>query len=107
MLRIGVMLDSFEVPRWQERILSEIAASDVARLELAVVNAATAPPRERKGKWANRWSDFRRRGLWNRYVAWDYRSYRQEPDAFEKRRNSSRCLMERRIGFVQGVFRKR
>lgn len=28
------------------------------------------------------------------------------PDAVEKRRNSSRCLMEGRIGFVQGVFRK-
>ena len=28
-------------------------------------------------------------------------------DAFEKRRNSGRCLMEDRIGFVQGVFTKR
>ena len=28
------------------------------------------------------------------------------PDALEKRRNSSRCLMEHRIGFVQGVFRR-
>ena len=27
-------------------------------------------------------------------------------DAFEKRRNSARCLMEDRIGFVQGVFKK-
>ena len=28
------------------------------------------------------------------------------PNAFEKRRNSSRCLMQDSIGFVQGVFRK-
>jgi len=29
------------------------------------------------------------------------------PGATEKRRNSSRCLMQHRIGFVQGVFEKR
>ena len=28
------------------------------------------------------------------------------PDAFQKRKNAGRCLMEHRIGFVQGVFRK-
>jgi hypothetical protein len=45
-LRIGVMLDRFEVPAWIAGILSEIANSDIAELTVAILNDTPVAPAE-------------------------------------------------------------
>src|SRR3954451_21810972 len=44
-LRIGLLLDSFVLPRWMVSIIEEIEAGDDARIALVIVNAAREQPR--------------------------------------------------------------
>ena len=53
-LRVGVLLDSTTVPRWIERILEGLRASEVATLELVVVRGGGRPPRAGSGRVARR-----------------------------------------------------
>ncbi len=52
-LRIGILADGFEFPRAFRRVLTDIAASDFAQLELVVINQqAQLPPEPTPGRFS-------------------------------------------------------
>ena len=82
-LRVGVMLNSHVVPNWMHRTLSQIQASDYARIELVVFNGSESAEMPVVG-WKARIGDIYKRGIFNRYVTWDQNHYRlpDDQDAF-------------------------
>jgi hypothetical protein len=79
-LRVGLLVDSLTLPAWIGGIIRHLRASDFARLELVVLNAAAQPPETGAGKracWlvrlARHLSKPRRRRvlLYNLYTRWD------------------------------------
>jgi hypothetical protein len=79
-LRVGVLLNGTEGPRWVASILSEIRGSHYARVVLAVLRTPTpaaAPPTP-----AQRLAGYWRYGLYNHYERRDRRRNPVEPDAF-------------------------
>jgi hypothetical protein len=80
-LRVGVLLDSYIQPAWVAEILEDIARSNFARIELAVINAETkdkqpgvmATLRDAKGR-ANL--------LFRLYARWDRRQLKAGIDPF-------------------------
>lgn len=86
-LRIGVLLDSFEVRRWVYRILDEIEQSSLAELVLVVQNTAL-PSRESLLTRSWRRSQFL---LYAAYSRLDRYLFRLEPDAFTL--TSARALL--------------
>src|SRR5688572_2692545 len=84
-LRIGLMLDSLNLPVWIVSIIDHIQASNFARIELLVLNglAAQKPPAtgRRSPLPVRAWrivSNSKRRGklLYNAYTKWDEKKYR-------------------------------
>jgi hypothetical protein len=53
-LRVGVLLDSFVVPKWIHSILEEIQNGDDGRIELVVLNTARPAPRTWRSRLQNR-----------------------------------------------------
>lgn len=85
-LKIGLLLESFEVPHWQYRIIEDIQASGFAEIGMLVLNdKPPAPEMTWQQKWQHRWKDFARKGLFNRYLQWDYDRFKSDYDAFEKK----------------------
>ncbi|MGI8919832.1 MAG: hypothetical protein ACR2H6_14665, partial [Pyrinomonadaceae bacterium] len=80
-LRIGLLLDSYSQPQWVRRIIDEISASDIARVELVVKNkrGEEEPEPPLKRLW-NR----RRHLLYSAYTKLDNRLATVSPDAFQK-----------------------
>ncbi len=82
-LRVGVLLDSLEVQRWQQKVLADIQNSGFAELVLLVVNT-----REHESlTWFQRIKqnlrDYVQHGLFNWYCKQDAGRNKQSPDAFE------------------------
>jgi hypothetical protein len=82
-LRIGVMLDSFDAPRWVEKILRDIASAPFLDLALVVVDATRSAEAPAPRSWRERLA--RQRAalpyrLWEWYQAADYRRCRDERD---------------------------
>ncbi|HEX2295937.1 MAG TPA: hypothetical protein VHN37_11580 [Actinomycetota bacterium] len=75
-LRVGVMLDSFAVPAWIEKVLRQIESSGIAELRIAILNRE--PPRSR----SQRVRGARGRELFWLYEKVDYRVFRAAKDAF-------------------------
>jgi hypothetical protein len=82
-LRIGVMLDGPQVPRWVARVLEEIAATPFLRLSLVVFDGTENRPARSWRSWIRRqWQALPYR-LWEWYQAADYRRFRDaEHDPF-------------------------
>lgn len=54
-LRLGILLDSYDVPAWAYHALMRLAGSGCAEFSLVILNAAQAPQRSRLAKlWAGR-----------------------------------------------------
>ena len=68
-LRVGLLLDSFVVPRWMRQVIAGIRDLPCARLELVVLNRRPAPAA--RGGF-----------LYRLYRRLDDRLFREEPDAF-------------------------
>lgn len=80
-LRIGLLVDSLKLPAWQRQIISEIEASDAARIVLVVVKQA--PPRKAVPLTRRFWKHRERLAyLAYRYV--DKRLFAPSPDAFAR-----------------------
>jgi hypothetical protein len=84
-LRIGLMLDSFNLPAWITSILDHVQASNFARIELIVLNGIAvqkpAAARKRPPLPVRAWrliSNHRRRKklLFNIYEKWEEKKYR-------------------------------
>ena len=84
-LRIGLMVDSFDLPVWIVSIIDHIRASNFARVELIVVNGIATQRRPGAGKRPSlpvrAWrivSNPKRRSklLYNAYAKWDEGKYR-------------------------------
>jgi hypothetical protein len=82
-LRIGVMLDSLDAPRWVEKILRDIAAAPFLDLVLVVVDATGSPEVAAPRSWRDRLARQRAalpHRLWEWYQAADYRRCRDDRD---------------------------
>jgi hypothetical protein len=89
-LRIGVMLDSLDVPRWVARVLDDVTRCEFAAIRLLVLHREPAPAPEavRPGLASRLWrvatSSRHRRGvLFWRYTLLDAARQTLTPDPFE------------------------
>jgi hypothetical protein len=80
-LRVGLLIDGFDVPAWQYAMLDQIQKSPFARIELVVLNGHVPARRS----WLERlWSN--RHGLVHTvYRALDSKLFRSNPNAFAPR----------------------
>jgi hypothetical protein len=79
-IRVGVMLDSYSVPRWIRLILEQIVEARFAELALVILNADAPPVAKRSLK--ERLRTLGAHAFW-RYERFDYRRTRSPLDAFE------------------------
>lgn len=82
MLRIGVMLDSWQTSAWVAGILEELQRSDFARVELVILNT---PRVAAKASLSKRLKNHWKLTLYHRYEQWDYQRNRTDPDARAER----------------------
>lgn len=88
-LRIGVLADGLRLSRVFRQVLTDIQASNFARLELVVFNGEPAPPSPRSSSKLYRYSRFlsnsglRKRLLFTAYRKWDERNV-QRPNPVEE-----------------------
>lgn len=80
-LRIGLLVNSLTQPAWVHRIVSQIAASDIAEVVLVVTNEAGSP-RSRQSKLKTL-LDNRHHILRKLYTTLDDRLFKTTPDPFE------------------------
>lgn len=80
-LRVGLLLDSFDQPRWIATVIEEIAGSPYAELVLAVKNEAVLYPRPRT--YTSRLRNIRRSLFYQLYTRVDNWLFPGKPDAFE------------------------
>ena len=77
MLRVGILLDSYNSVAWVARIVEDIQASGFARIELVVLNTPPAQVRPPlKIRLRNHWQST----LYHRYEDWDYRRNKSGDD---------------------------
>lgn len=84
-LRIGVMLNSTEVPAWTYRILEDISKSPFCELAVAIIDDRPAAELKGGARFLARLRSLWRHSLFNLYARWDHRRYRPRKDAFEMR----------------------
>ncbi|MBN1423841.1 hypothetical protein JXA88_04725 [Candidatus Fermentibacteria bacterium] len=78
-LKVGLLMDSTELPAWAFEMLKRIVNSDYAAVSLIVLNGAEKPRQSILAKfWRNR-----RFLLYMAYERLDRRLFRQNPEAFE------------------------
>lgn len=78
MLRIGIMLDSYNSVAWVAKIVEDIQASGFARIELIILNTVPAEKRPSlKARIRSHW----RTTLYHRYEQWDYRRNKARHDS--------------------------
>jgi hypothetical protein len=85
-LRIGLLLDSYTLARWQARILEDIRRCDFAEIALVALNAQRKSPSPRRPLPARLWRLLRDRParrllLFSLYEKWDQRVYGGDPGA--------------------------
>lgn len=80
-LRIGIMLDTMEIPAWIHKILLDIGNTPFLKLQLIVLNASS-PLKKSTATFAEKLKGFHKAGLYYRYSAYDYRRYKANKDAF-------------------------
>jgi hypothetical protein len=75
-LRVGLLLDSFEVPAWLAKMLREIATSDYAEISLVVLNEAdpSAPATPAPDGWIARIGQLGRAIVW-KSTSFVYRTF--------------------------------
>ena len=88
-LRIGILLDSMDVPRWVNKIIADIQSSGFARVVFVGLNTPKELPRK---SLRDKLKFYLRFGIYIYYQNWDYRRNKQQPDAFEN--ISARTLLE-------------
>ena len=76
-LRIGVMLDGFQVPNWINEILSDIANSDIAELTVAILNDTPVAPAQSRLKRVLSGEAQINNILYYRYVGFDNARHQQ------------------------------
>ena len=79
-LRVGLLLDSYDQPRWIQRVILDVQSSSVAEVVLVVKNGHV--PQERTGFMRRLWKQ-RKLLLYKLYTRLDQRLFTLEPDAFE------------------------
>lgn len=84
-LRIGVLLNSTEVPAWTYRILQDISESAFCELAIAIVDNRPVAELQGRARFFARLRSWWRHGLFNIYSRWDRNRYRRKNDAFEMR----------------------
>lgn len=83
-LRIGLLIDSFDLPRWIHRIIEDIQSSSAAEIVLVIKNASAEPARRKKGSVLRKAKDNRNYLLYKLYTRLDERLMKVGEDAFEK-----------------------
>jgi hypothetical protein len=81
-LRVGLMLNSFDVPAWIAKIVGQLSDADFIDVRLIILNEERPPPRPR---FARLRSPRRQRLLFNLYRLIDARLFATEPNAFAHR----------------------
>lgn len=80
-LRVGLLMDSFDVPAWQYSMLAQIKNSTYAAIDLVVLNGSLRAKRSLGERlWANRDAL-----AYIAYSSLDRRFFRSNPDAFAHR----------------------
>ena len=87
-LKIGIFLDDTSLPRWIEQVIRQIQASNFARIELLVFNAAVEEKLPRRSWWRSilrLLSDPTRRSQWGYqlYIKLDKIFFRQSNDPLD------------------------
>ncbi len=80
-LKIGLLLDTFEIPAWVEHMLSLVVQSNCATIDLVVLNKTQIPPAKTIAK---RFLDNRHRLLYTLYDKLDRALNPVNPDAFSE-----------------------
>src|SRR5437867_7300953 len=80
MLRIGVLLDSFIQPRWVEKVIQTIQTSDVAQIQLVVLNGSHHNPKSAAATFRQNRKYF----AYKIYTRLDNLFFRLQPDAFAR-----------------------
>lgn len=81
-LRIGIMLDSMEVPAWFHKILLDIASANFLKLQLIVLNTPVEKNATFAEKWKSKLNSYCKGRLFSLYSQYDYRRYKASKDAF-------------------------
>lgn len=80
-LRVGLLMDRFDVPSWQYSMLAQIKNSDYAAIDLVVLNGSHAAKRSLPARlWGNRHAL-----VHMAYSALDRKLFQSSPDAFESK----------------------
>lgn len=76
-VRVGLLMDSLELPAWQWEALREMVESDFCRIVLVIQNVQDPPPTRRWPQWPYL--------LHTLYSVFDAKWFRGSPDAFARR----------------------
>ncbi len=76
-LRVGVLIDGFDHPRWALSVLQDIQSSSCADLVVVIRNIAPHPSLSFRERLSRKWRSL----FYNRYVAWDSAKYTTSNDA--------------------------
>lgn len=81
-LRVGLLIDSWRVPQWVHKVVSEIQSSEIAQVVLVVKNAE--PPEPSRSFFKKIWC-YRKELFYLLYKKIDETTNRVHPDAFERK----------------------
>jgi len=97
-LKVGVLLDSFEIPNWAYSMLENIQQSGYAEISLVIRNRAVKVP----AKYYHFMNLFRKRQKipFLSYLALERRLFRNDPDAFEIKNAASLLAAAKLINVV-------
>ncbi|WP_162945044.1 glucosamine inositolphosphorylceramide transferase family protein [Flavisolibacter nicotianae] len=80
-VRIGLLVDSFQIPFWSYRLIENLNSSDFAEVVLVVKKKMTVPQRSFKEKVNDKLRYF----LYEYYKRWEHKKCAASPDAFAAR----------------------